>query len=151
MQLNVSTNYAITMMLHLAKSKRVVSSTELSRSVAVSKRYLLQIASRLRDGELIGVSMGSNGGYYLLSEPSRINLYDIILQMEGEVRILGGNGNDESNQIVSLAFADLQRRIGHYLSSLTLDILINSSWPECLRIVDESLAPYYESLRTTIK
>ena len=149
MQINTSTSYAISMMLHLAKSKRVVSSTELAKSVAVSKRYLLQIAGKLRDGDLVGVSMGSNGGYYLLREPSQITVYEIILLLEGETRILSITGSDDTEQTLFLAFSDLERRIGHYLSSLTLDILANSSWPECLKIVDEALAPYYDSLRNT--
>lgn len=150
MQLNTSTNYAINIMLHLAKNKRVVSSTELSQSVAVSQRYLLQIAAKLRDGEMLGVSKGSVGGYFLLREPQHISMYEIITLMEGELRILGASQSKSEHHTLYLAFTDLQHRICHYLNSLTLDILVSKSWDQCLAVLNEALEPYYESLRDGI-
>lgn len=146
MQLNTSTNYALNIMLYLAKNKRIVSSTELSQHTAISKRYLMQIVAKLRDGELLGTSIGSVGGYYLLREPQNISLYDIIILMEGEIRIHRSSEAEAAQYTLYLAFTDLRHRIYHYLSSLTLDILVNNSWDQCLAILTETLEPYYKSL-----
>jgi len=134
-------------MLYLAKNKKVVSSTELSQNTAISKRYLMQIAAKLRDGKLVGVSMGMTGGYYLLKEPDNISVYDIIVLMEGEIRVT--NAPDEGVAYLTLyqAFNDLQHRIYHYLSSLTLDVLVHQSWSQCLKLLTDTLEPYYEAVR----
>lgn len=87
MQLNISTDYAIRIIVYLAKQKNVVSSSALAESTSISKRYLLQIAAQLRDAGLLGVIKGSIGGFYLLLPPSQIKVYDIICAMEGVVTI----------------------------------------------------------------
>ena len=52
MQLNSSTDYAIRMLICLAKASGAVSSSQLARTIGVSPRYLLQIGARLRDAVL---------------------------------------------------------------------------------------------------
>ena len=147
MQLNASTSYAISIMLHLAKYKRVVSSNELTKSVAVSRRYLLQIAAKLRDGEMIGVNRGMIGGYFLLKEPEHINVYDIIILMEGEIRIIEYWEESAIHSTLNEALFDLQSRVTHYLRSLTLDVLIHKTWPQCLEYLTDILKPYYEGVQ----
>lgn len=142
MQINTSTNYAIHMMLYMAKKKSIVPSAELSKNVAVSKRYLMQIAGKLRDGKLVGVSMGPSGGYYLLKEPSQINVYDIIVLMEGDIRILNTGVDAKKHHTLTSAFSDLQQRFSSYLNTLTLDLLVNKSWHECRKVIAEVMDPY---------
>ena len=48
MQLNRSTDYAIQMLLYLAKVGKTVSSSKLAAAIGVSHRYLLQISAKLR-------------------------------------------------------------------------------------------------------
>ena len=48
MQLNRSTDYAIQMLVYLAKNGQTLSSTKLAASLGISHRYLLQISSKLR-------------------------------------------------------------------------------------------------------
>lgn len=84
MQLNISTDYAIRIILYLAKRKQVVSSGRLSKIIQVSPRYLLQIGAKLRDADLISTINGPTGGYSLIKPPEQISLYDIIIIMEGE-------------------------------------------------------------------
>ena len=86
MQLNISTDYAIRIILYLAKSKQVVSSGKLSKVIWVSPRYLLQIGARLKDAALIATVHGPTGGYSLTKPPQQINLYDIITIMEGKIQ-----------------------------------------------------------------
>ena len=86
MQLNRSTDYAIQMLVYLAKAGKTVSSSKLAAAIDVSHRYLLQISAKLRAAEFIRAAHGSSGGLKLDKAPEEISLYDIILSMEGAVR-----------------------------------------------------------------
>ena len=86
MQLNRSTDYAIQMLLYLAKAGKTVSSSKLAAAIGVSHRYLLQISAKLRAAGFIRAAHGPSGGLNLDKAPEKISLYDIILSMEGAVR-----------------------------------------------------------------
>ena len=86
MQLNRSTDYAIQMLLYLAKAGKTVSSSKLAAAIGVSHRYLLQISAKLRAAGFIRAAHGPSGGLKLVKDPEEISLYDIILSMEGAVR-----------------------------------------------------------------
>ena len=83
MRLNRSTDYAIRMLICLAKASGAVSSSQLARTIGVSPRYLLQIGARLRDAGFVSVSFGAAGGYRLSRLPGEITLLDVITAMEG--------------------------------------------------------------------
>ena len=126
MQLNTSTVYAIDTMIHLSKHFRVISSTALSRSLAISKRYLLKIAARLRDSNMVGVTLGPMGGYFLLKKPKEISVYDIITLMEGSLIIPyntrdGPDAESRFQETLNL----LKTYVETYLRSMTLDKLTN--------------------------
>ena len=86
MQLNRSTDYAIQILLYLAKAGKTVSSSRLAAAIGVSHRYLLQISAKLRAAGFIRAAHGPSGGLKLDKAPEEIILYDIILSMEGAVR-----------------------------------------------------------------
>ena len=60
MQLNRSTDYAIQMLLYLAKAGKTVSSSKLAAAIGVSHRYLLQISAKLRAAGFIRAAHGSS-------------------------------------------------------------------------------------------
>ena len=86
MQLNRSTDYAIQILLYLAKAGKTVSSSRLAAAIGVSHRSLLQISAKLRAAGFIRAAHGPSGGLKLDKAPEEISLYDIILSMEGAVR-----------------------------------------------------------------
>src|SRR5699024_11511203 len=57
--LNRSTDYAIQMLLYLAKEGKTVSSSKLAASMGVSHRYLLHISSKLRAAGFIQIGRAS--------------------------------------------------------------------------------------------
>ena len=87
MQLNRSTDYAIQMLLYLAKAGKTVSSSKLAVAIGVSHRYLLQISAKLRATGFIRAAHGSSGGLVLIKHPDEISLYDVIISMEGIVQV----------------------------------------------------------------
>lgn len=132
MQLNISTDYAIRIIIYVARQKKVVPSTELAKSTSISKRYLLQIAAKLRDAGLLGVMKGSAGGFYLPLPSSQIKVYDIICAMEGTVVISSccrretGLCNKESGGFCCMHqfYITLQEMIEAYASNMTVDLLV---------------------------
>lgn len=86
MQLNRSTDYAIQMLLYLAKAGKTVSSSKLAAAIGVSHRYLLQISAKLRAAGFIRAAHGPSGGLALDKAPEEISLYDVILGMEGIIK-----------------------------------------------------------------
>ena len=87
MRLNRSTDYAIQMLVYLAKAGKTVSSSKLAAAIGVSHRYLLQISAKLRAAGLIRAAHGSSGGLVLIKHPDEISLYDVIISMEGIVQV----------------------------------------------------------------
>ena len=87
MQLNISTCYAIQIMLYLTRNNRIVSSTELSENMHISQRYIIKISGKLRDDGLINARAGMSGGYIMSKDPSTVSIYDIVTLMEGDMSI----------------------------------------------------------------
>ena len=100
MQLNRSTDYAIQMLLYLAKVGKTVSSSKLAAAIGVSHRYLLQISAKLRAAGFIRAAHGPSGGLALDKAPEEISLYDVILGMEGIIQTgeICGVPSDEVSQ-----------------------------------------------------
>ena len=100
MQLNRSTDYAIQMLVYLAKTRKTVSSSKLAAAIGVSHRYLLQISAKLRAAGFIRAAHGPSGGLALDKAPEEISLYDVILGMEGIIQTgeICGVPSDEVSQ-----------------------------------------------------
>ena len=105
MQLNRSTDYAIQMLLYLAKAGKTVSSSKLAAAIDVSHRYLLQISAKLRAAGFIRAAHGPSGGLALDKAPEEISLYDVILGMEGIIKtgeICGVPSDEVSKEMLML-------------------------------------------------
>jgi len=108
--------------LYLTRNKKIVSSTELSGSLHISKRYIIQIAGKLRDGCLIETHAGMSGGYTLGKEASAISVYDIFSLFEGDICI-PQCVNQCNNDSIHTALSTLKEYLDVYLKVLTLDQL----------------------------
>ena len=105
MQLNRSTDYAIQMLVYLAKARKTVSSSKLAAAIGVSYRYLLQISAKLRAAGFIRAAHGPSGGLALDKAPEEISLYDVILGMEGIIQpgeICGVPSDEVSQEMLML-------------------------------------------------
>lgn len=105
----------------------MVSSAELSKEIDVSQRYLMQIIAKLRDAGIIGVSKGMSGGYILLEDTARINIYDIVILMEGISVPVSESIKGEDELTLNGALSLLKDYIETYLQSITLDMLIGNN------------------------
>ncbi|OUQ20350.1 RrF2 family transcriptional regulator [Lachnoclostridium sp. An138] len=125
MQLNRSTDYAIQMLLYLAKDGKTVSSSKLAAAIGVSHRYLLQISAKLRAAGFIRAAHGPSGGLKLDKAPDEISLYDIILSMEGAVRtgeICGRPAAEIAQEMLALGeeYRKIEKMLEKTLKGITL-------------------------------
>ena len=130
MQFNTSTDYAIRLVLCLAKESKTVSSSKLSAAIGVSSRYLLQISAKLRDAGLIEVTYGGNGGFSLLLPAAKITLYDIVIVMEGSIvntSFPEGKVMREEFKILNTAYQYIGTVLIDILKSITIESLLSQS------------------------
>lgn len=78
MQLNLTTDYAIRLVLYLATVERAAGSTEISDLMCIPRGQFGSISKTLR---------GTNGGFRLAKQPEEISLHEIVNAMEGTTRI----------------------------------------------------------------
>ena len=129
MQLNRSTDYAIQMLLYLAKARKTVSSSKLAATIGVSHRYLLQISAKLRAAGFIRAVHGPSGGVKLAKAPEKISLYDIILSMEGAVQtgeICGRPAAEIAQEMLVLGeeYRKMEKMLEQALKEITLTKII---------------------------
>lgn len=82
MQLNITTDYAIRVLLCLGEEGNRVTGGEISDTMAIPERYLLKVLNKLRSSGLVHSFSGSSGGYELSKSLSQITLWDVLVVME---------------------------------------------------------------------
>lgn len=134
MRLNASTDYAIRLILYLAKESKIVSSSKLSSSIGVSPRYLLQIGSKLRKAGVVDAVHGATGGYKLIMSPSDITLYDIVAIMEKGSVGTGVNPACETQPfrfpLLKTAYQYTNDVLARILKSITVESLLTQRFDE---------------------
>ena len=131
MQLNLTTDYAIRCMLHLAQMPKGDSAQGTADAAGISRPHAQKILRQLREGKLVTSTLGSAGGFALARPASEITLYDIIIVMELTVFV---NRCLEEDHYCSLCrakfcpvrkvYEDLQNCVEHHMRSRTLASLI---------------------------
>lgn len=87
MQLNVTTDYAIRIILYLAMRKEITTSKEIAAAMGIPKNYVLKITHKLVEAALIKRLVGVQGGFALEKNAAEITLLDIVNIMEPTMRI----------------------------------------------------------------
>jgi len=82
MQLNVTTDYAVRIVLYLAIKKDYVNSSEISREMGIPRTYILKLTKNLKDAGIIGEKRGVVGGFILKKDPDELTLWDVYKVFE---------------------------------------------------------------------
>ncbi|RLD06354.1 MAG: Rrf2 family transcriptional regulator [Chloroflexota bacterium] len=84
MRFQKTTEYAIRVMVYLAKHKEeILSARTLHEALEIPYKYLGRLMSKLADAKLVDVKQGSLGGYQLTKSLDTIYLYQIANLVEG--------------------------------------------------------------------
>ena len=90
MQFQKSTDYAIRILHylhnHIPRGDAPTAQT-ISEAVGVTYPYFIKIANLLKRRELITSVQGRNGGYRIAKSACKISVYDVVLAVEGELKI----------------------------------------------------------------
>ena len=87
MQLKVSTDYAIRIVLHLAVKGGAATSSEISGQMGVPRSVIATLAKPLQKAGILTTQRGTGGGFALGRRPEDISLHEIVNLMEGTTRI----------------------------------------------------------------
>ena len=87
MQLNVTTDYAIKIVLDLAKKNAIANSNVISDAMRIPAKYVLNITRKLVAYGIINRKVGAAGGFSLNKEKNKISLYEIINSLEPTMNI----------------------------------------------------------------
>jgi len=87
LQLNVTTDYAIRIVLYLAMKDRVVNSGEIAEAMGIPPTYIMKITRKLKHANILSEKRGVDGGFVLSSAPDQLTLLDIVGALEKTVNI----------------------------------------------------------------
>ncbi|TLP39159.1 RrF2 family transcriptional regulator [Arcobacter arenosus] len=95
--------YGLTAMYQLSKHKEdtPVQIKEISSSANIPQNYLEQLLSKLRRAELVRSIRGARGGYILAKEPKDILVKDILIALEGDLKVIDSS---TENPILNIFF-----------------------------------------------
>lgn len=82
MQLNITTDYAIRMMLYLAQVDCKTNSAEITQSLQIPINTCKKNLQLLKKRELVKARPGIDGGYFLSRKASQITFKDIVRAMD---------------------------------------------------------------------
>lgn len=82
-----ATEYAIRALLFLAKQPKgqIVYKKDICESQKITPAFLTKILQPLIKDGIVGSQRGVGGGFYLLKDPSRISILDVIKSQEGPI------------------------------------------------------------------
>lgn len=132
MQLNITTDYAIRIVLCVAIQQQA-SAASVSLAMGIPVDYTRRVARQLREANILYAERGTRGGYTLARKPEDITLFDIVDYMEDTTRInrclepdhyCSRNGVETCP--VRRYYEELQSKIDETLHSITIAQLVEN-------------------------
>ena len=137
MKINTRVRYAIRMMADIAQNGTddPVPLKDVADRQGLSKLYLSQLATPLRNGSLLRSVWGNKGGYSLARPATEICLLDIIEAVDGPVGVidcvLEPESCDRTEECRSRkVWTDINTAMTEILAKYTLQDLIRSGEPQ---------------------
>lgn len=131
MKISTKGQYAVRLMVDIAKSDGIVSINSIAKNQNISVKYLEQIVSKLAKKRLLESVRGHMGGYKLAKSAKDISIKD-ILSTTGDSCELAPcvNGNCErSNKCQAMSvWNNLSKLIDDYLDKISLQDLIEKNY-----------------------
>ena len=136
MKLTTKGRYAVMALADIAKFDAIgpVSLRDISLRQGISLLYLEQIFLKLKKHNIVNSRRGTNGGYVLTKNASKIKLLDIFIAVEEKVKTLnckreskkGCNGKS-TKCITHNLWDELEMYINNFFETKSLEDLIKTS------------------------
>lgn len=72
MQLKITTDYAVRLVLYLAMRRRITTSHDISEALNIPQSMVLKIGRKLSDAGIVNISTGVQGGFSLQKKDTEI-------------------------------------------------------------------------------
>ncbi len=126
MQQNVTTEYAIRILISLAQAQRRVTASELSGCQRIPRTYISKIMVRLKEQGWLSVKDGARGGYELAVPPGDITLRQVLEAMSDAPVLCDERCPEHMGPgcgALAQVYRQLQRRVDAMLEGVTLEQL----------------------------
>ncbi len=82
--------YGLVAMYELSKNDKdtPMQIRQISQKANIPQNYLEQLLSKLRKANLVSSTRGAKGGYKLAKNPSKIKIVDILVVLEGDLKLI---------------------------------------------------------------
>jgi Rrf2 family nitric oxide-sensitive transcriptional repressor len=129
MKLTKSTDFAMRMLIELAKSEKVHTLEYLSHHLGVSYNNLTKIAQMLSKSGIIITQKGKHGGVKLLKDPAIVSLRQVVDVIDGPTLLSECQKDSELCSLsthckLKLQLSKLQTTINNSMEDITLDVLV---------------------------
>lgn len=142
MRLSTKSRYAVTSLLDVVMhcEQGPVSLSDISQRQGVSLSYLEQLFAKMRRNELVISTRGPGGGYLLSRDPAEINISEIVLSVDEELKVSNKDalegGEEFEPCLTEKLWDELSLEITDYLTSITLAQIIQDLPAEVKTLVD---------------
>jgi Rrf2 family nitric oxide-sensitive transcriptional repressor len=82
MQLNVTTNYGVRIVLYLASKRNFANSNEISKEMGIPHTYILKLTKVLKGAGILTEKRGVNGGFALEEDSETLTLLTVLETFE---------------------------------------------------------------------
>jgi Rrf2 family protein len=114
LSLSKKTDYALIALAYLAeRPSGIASAREIAAARNLPAALLMNILKELHHIGIVRSTRGSQGGYELAIDPSTISLHDLIVAMQGPVKLVECAGEATPCTHDNIADADACRVSGH--------------------------------------
>ena len=127
MQLNVTTDYAIRIVLYLAIKDRVVNSSEIAKAMGIPPTYIMKITRTLKQANILSEKRGVDGGFMLNRAPEKLTLLEIISALEKTVNINRCLEEDEYCSRNAVSFCNVRKLLVRLQAELAEELNIKIS------------------------
>ena len=131
MKISTKGQYAVRLMVEIAKSEELVSISSIAKSQEISPKYLEQIVSKLVKSNLLESTRGHLGGYSLTRNANEISVKQ-ILDTTGDTTeltpCLSGDCSRKHKCNAMGVWHTLNGLINDYLENITLQDLLDKTY-----------------------
>lgn len=161
MRISALEEYGLRCLVSLAKAGRdgQLSISDISEKEGLSVPYTSKLLSILRKSGLVTAVRGRGGGFCIAREPKEINLLEAITALGGPLidpnHCAKFSGQLEKcihtdNCSVQYTLAGLSKIVGEFLSSSTLDDIINGSNIDDITLIKSNVALMTDSEKSKL-
>lgn len=134
MQLKLSTDYAIRIVLYLSLRKKSTSLEELSNVLDITQDYTLKFCQKLSSAGILNIHQDKSTSISLCKNINEITMFDIVITMEPTIKVnfcLEETNCPRCSSIntcpVRPFYCDLQNKLEDFLKEITIESILFKS------------------------